>query len=162
MNNFDRRSLLTEAFARLRQGGVPLGVGELLDALRAAEGGWGGEGPEGLRELARLLWCHSRQEAGEFDDVWEALCALSGERIEPPSSRPELKRASISNEDGSDSMPPPSELAAAPSAPQWKPLPVRAPVPALPGDEVSELQIYLARLTSLHGLRLALSAPTRS
>ena len=52
MNDYEPKAILLAVFARLRKD-LALGVGELLAAYRAVEGGFGAEGQEALREVAR-------------------------------------------------------------------------------------------------------------
>jgi len=61
MSGRDPEQILLEVFYRLRRGGFTLGIGELLAALQAVDGGWGRDAPA-LRQMARLLWCHSPPE----------------------------------------------------------------------------------------------------
>jgi len=78
-NDATADEVVRAVFARLRQNGVALGVGEVLAALQAARGDWRGAGadsaadPATLKQLLTLLWCHSPAEARELDLVWSLV-----------------------------------------------------------------------------------------
>ncbi|BCM92638.1 hypothetical protein IAD21_04520 [Abditibacteriota bacterium] len=83
MNEFDPRSLLDQIFNRLRAADFTLGLGELLAAHQAIEGGWGSEDIEELRQVVALLWCHSREELLRFNIIWDEESPIE---TAPPSS----------------------------------------------------------------------------
>ena len=66
-------SLLLALFHRLRQGGVPLGVGEYLLAVRTLRAGYGLDRPEHLRSICRLLWAKSCEDQELFDLTYAEL-----------------------------------------------------------------------------------------
>jgi uncharacterized protein with von Willebrand factor type A (vWA) domain len=136
-----------EMFVRLRRGGLALGVGELLAALRMVEGGWGAGGLDDLRDVARLLWCHSAGESTAFDAAWAASTPLANASPRPapvplpqtaaPRLAPEQPAASSSA--GHQGWPVNDHLGAGQT---WTALPVRAPREPIPGDDTSVLQTY--------------------
>lgn len=136
MSDFEPRQLLINTFIRLRQSGIVLGMGELLDALRAVEGGWGTDSPEALRQMAQLLWCKSSEELRELETVWAILVLASSTSVSRPESKlpaPSQSQESISKP---SEFPPPQTLEAASVAPrttpEWGALPIQAPfTPAL-------------------------------
>lgn len=85
MSSAEQRRLLITLFINLRRSGFDLGVGELLAAQRALEGGWGAGDTEALGRMARLLWCHSPDELREFETVWDSSVAYGA-----PAKLPEL------------------------------------------------------------------------
>jgi uncharacterized protein with von Willebrand factor type A (vWA) domain len=146
MNEFEKRTILTQVFLRLRRSGFPLGVGELLAALAAIDGGWAKEDEDQLKRIARLLWWSSPHN-DEFDKLWaSALTYLS--------ESPEW------NEDEQDVMPKIPEQAyqhqqethashsalthtTPPSATrEWVALPVRVPSKLDFPDSQSDLNAY--------------------
>lgn len=132
MNNQDSKSVLLEVFTRLRFKGFSLGVGELLAAFRAVNKGWGIEGTEQLREVIQLLWCHSRDEFMDFEDIYETVInpiksskLLKHNRTSKTSSQsttgePASKPSTSSKVTGGDSKPS-TQLSAFPIPTFWQP-----------------------------------------
>jgi uncharacterized protein len=155
MSDYEPRAILLEVFDRLRRSDFGLGVGELLPALRAVEGGWGMEGPEALRELARLLWCHSPDAVADFEEVFSAVLALDVK----PAPEPALPQPPP------DHPPPPQPKVKPPLAPppaepphlvpEPAPLPVRSPVRLPPIERGPELRPYwpLSRRSMVYAWR---------
>lgn len=159
MNSFDPENLLTRAFIALRQKRFQLGVGELLVARQAVEGGFG-EDAEALAETLKILWCHSPSAQIQFDGIWKDLLASSTpkesekhpadeaalgplpERLEEPQElpQPQLPQEIVTE---SASV---SELAA---------LPVQAPLTLAGNEDTSTLQAYypLSRRSMVYGWR---------
>lgn len=142
----DPKALLQDVFLRLYGLQGPrftLGIGELLAAYQAVDGGWETKGAENLRQLGRLLWCHSSEEVIDFEECFDAaLVALT-----PPDSPPVVEPALP------ERLPPPVEppiepppLQAPPrlppAPPEPAPLPVRTPARPPPGEPGPELRAY--------------------
>jgi uncharacterized protein with von Willebrand factor type A (vWA) domain len=70
MSMHDPRSILIDAVIALRSVGFTLGTSDLVAALQAVDKGWGRDSLEELKQVARLLWCHSLSENRVFDAVW--------------------------------------------------------------------------------------------
>jgi uncharacterized protein with von Willebrand factor type A (vWA) domain len=146
----DAKSLLLDLFARMHRSGISLGIGELLDALRAAEGGWSVESPADLRELARVLWCRSSQDMWALEDNWDQVVA------ETPMAREDA--SDQKHRSATDVPPPPTDPAVssgrdnegqsgaanrdAQAAAGWKPLPIRAPELLDSGSDALDFQTY--------------------
>jgi uncharacterized protein with von Willebrand factor type A (vWA) domain len=148
MSAYDPKAVLIMIFTRLCASGFRLGVGELLDALRAVEGGWGSAGRADLEQVAQLLWCHSRSEAREFAVIWSSvaserdLATGTKNEVEPPSSRLEHGHTSPP-EDRSFGAGLPSGVATAGATGRsegWAALPVRAPERSAPGAYPADLE----------------------
>lgn len=157
MSEYDPQAVLLAVFDQLRRQGFSLGIGELLAALRAIEGGWGADGPEALRTVARLLWCHSPQEAEDFNEIYSVVLALSvrpAKEIEPrelPSDRSPLPPAEPPVE-----LPPAGPSPEPPAPPtELAPLPVRTPDRLPPGETGPELRLYwpLSRRSMVYAWR---------
>ena len=56
MDTLDTQRFLIDLFYHFQRSGFALGIGELLAALRAAEGGWGAADLTELRQVTQLLW----------------------------------------------------------------------------------------------------------
>lgn len=75
MDKVDLQNLLIRLFTILRQSGFQLGIGELLAALKVAEGDFEIENQDDLHPIARLLWCTSPDEQHLFDTIWKSSIA---------------------------------------------------------------------------------------
>lgn len=146
MNEAEAKPLLLDLFRRLRRAGAVLGIGELLAAYRVVDEGWGGGDTEALRQLGRLLWCKSVQEAADFEEIFDAAAAARAHvPTEPPS--PEVEKEPVEPQPTPEQ--PPSEPP--PSIPATEPprretglaaLPLRAPPqPQLP-EAGEDLRAY--------------------
>lgn len=146
MTPAEAKALLLDVFNRLRREGANSGIGELLAAYRAVDGGWGGGRSEALREMTRLLWCKSRQEAADFDEVFtDALSASARTARNPvlPDPEPPHPLPETPEETPSEATPPTAPPAELPlRAGELAAFPVRAPVPAAPMDAGDELRAY--------------------
>jgi hypothetical protein len=146
MNSFNPQNLITLAFIGLRQKGFQLGVGELLTARQAVEGGFG-EDPKALTETLKILWCHSPSEQSQFDPIWESVLLSSTPKptenipkkepkLEPFHQEREEERQEISSPPSQETVTgikPESEVAY---------LPVRAPFTPVENEDTSALQAY--------------------
>ncbi len=146
MTPVDTKALLLDVFNRLRREGANSGIAELLAAYRAVDGGWGGGSPEAVREMGRLLWCNSRREAADFEEIFDqaldAMVRTEGKPVlresetthSPPETQVETtRREPLPTQQSADLPLKDVELTA---------LPVRAPVPAAPMDSGAELRAY--------------------
>ncbi len=157
MNGYDPKTLLLAVFDRLRRHGFTLGVGELLAAYRAVDGGWGQTGPEAPRQAARLLWCHSPEETAEFEEIYSAALA----EVTPPVSAPPRQEPkgepSPPSPEPPPFEPPPAGPAAEPPPPSTElaPLPVRTSSRPPPGETGLELRAYwpLSRRSMVYAWR---------
>lgn len=157
MNGYDPKTLLLAVFDRLRRHGFALGVGELLAAYRAVDGGWGRAGPEALRPVARLLWCHSPEEVTEFEEIYDDVCA----EVVPPAGTPPREEQTREPPPRPPELPPVEPpLVGPPAAPpplstELTPLPVRTPSRPPPGETGPELRAYwpLSRRSMIYAWR---------
>jgi len=72
MSETDPRKQLTNIFYRLRQRGFKIGIDELLSAIRLFESRWGAI-PEQFKQAMQLLWCKTKEELRNFEEIWEPL-----------------------------------------------------------------------------------------
>src|SRR5690242_5417101 len=100
MSEFEPGQLLRDLFTRLRQGGFHLGVGELLAALQAVEGGFGAKDAEDLKDVARLLWCYPPNSEDVFDTIW-ALMIDDDKEDDDKQQEPSISRPGESDPPGS-------------------------------------------------------------
>jgi uncharacterized protein with von Willebrand factor type A (vWA) domain len=117
MKETQAKALLLDLFQRLRRAGAVLGVGDLLAAYRAIDAGWGGGDTEALRQLGRLLWCKSAQEAADFDELFTAAVAARAHAAVEPRRPAEAQQQA--------ERPPPAEVP--PSEPPRSPPPSEPP-----------------------------------
>ena len=142
----EKLDLITRTFLSLRQRGFKLGVGELLAAQQALEGGFG-ETPEALAETLRVLWCKSPSQQSQFDPIWQSLLVSSTTKqsekalTKEPTSESHPKQV---EEHLETSSPPPLEsLTEIKPEPEVKSLPVRAaPFTPVENEDSSTLQAY--------------------
>jgi uncharacterized protein with von Willebrand factor type A (vWA) domain len=157
MNERDPKTLLLAVFDRLRRHGFALGVGELLVAYRAVDGGWGRAGPEALRPVARLLWCHSPEEVAEFEEIYgAALAELAPPASAPPREEPKREPPPLPPELPPVEPPPVGSLAEPPPpSTELAPLPVRTSSRPPPGETGPELRAYwpLSRRSMIYAWR---------
>ena len=158
MNDYDPQAILLAVFERLRKD-FGLGVGELLVAYQAVAGGFGLEGPEALREVARLMWCHSLDLADDFDEVFNTVLALTARHT--PATEPVKPAPTVDKP-----PPPPSEppVKATPNLPpvapsrtvvEPTPLPVKTPMRPVRDIQGPELRAYwpLSRRAMIYAWR---------
>jgi hypothetical protein len=146
MNSFNPQDWVTRAFVRLRQSGFNLGVGELLAARQAVEGGFG-DTPEALAETLKILWCHSPSEQSQFDPIWESLQVSSkskqSEKLPPAEPKSETRQERVEEPDKPLLSPPPQEVVTEiKPEPELASLPVRAPFAPVENEDTSALQAY--------------------
>lgn len=146
MNSFDSQNLVTRAFIRLRQSGFQLGVGELLAARQAVEGGFG-EDVEALAQTLKILWCHSVSQQSQFDPIWESLLVSSkskhSEKLSSAEPKPEIRPERVEEIQEPSQSPPPQEIITQiQPEPELASLPVRAPLTLVENDDASALQAY--------------------
>lgn len=146
MSSFNPQEKITRVFILLRQKGLKLGVGELLSALKAVEGGFG-EDEASLGETLQIIWCHSPSQQSLFNAIWESLIDTS--TPEQPKTTPRKKPNSDINQTSvknniENPPPPPSPTAVdkVKSEPEISSLPVRAPFNTIEIDDTSTLQTY--------------------
>jgi uncharacterized protein with von Willebrand factor type A (vWA) domain len=144
----ESRQLLTSLFISLRRAGFNIGVGELLAAMRAAEGWHAGDDQEELKLIARLIWCGSREEVSEFESIWEFIALGANDSGDKTLTRERGERKLLTPEDEEDSSPselplvPESNIASSYAPAVWAPLPIRLPYAPAATDHKSELQTY--------------------
>ncbi|MBO3459905.1 VWA domain-containing protein [Aetokthonos hydrillicola Thurmond2011] len=146
MNSFNPQDLMTRAFIRLRQTGFGLGVGELLAAKQAVEGGFGEDETE-LAGTLRILWCHSPSEQSQFDGVWESLISSTSKQAEkkpPKELKPEPSVQERVEEPQEIATPPPAEekVTEIKTERELSSLPIRAPFTPAETEDTSTLQTY--------------------
>lgn len=134
--------LLIESFVRLRRSGFNLGLGELLAALQAVEGGWGRDDWLALKRMAQLLWCNSVEERREFDYIWDKVVETAGS--ETPEAQPEWSPPSPAFTAEPLPSPPAIEPTheAQKAAAEWKTLPIQAPYTPAMLEDSAELNSY--------------------
>ena len=144
MSERDPEHILLDVFHRLHRSGFSLGIGELLAAFQAVAGGWGAEGTEDLRDVLRLLWCHSLQEIAEFEEMYDAALAESTRLAEQPGPEKSPSAIPPPPQQPSTSEPPSVKTSTRPPEQQLKltALPVRAPVQPLSDQAGAELRAY--------------------
>jgi uncharacterized protein len=76
---------LFDLFTRLRESGLPLGIGEYQLVLRALQVGFGIPDQAALGRLCRLLWVKSTEESRVFDYHFSEVMKAWQDQIELPS-----------------------------------------------------------------------------
>jgi uncharacterized protein len=147
MEKFEPRQILLQLFITLRRSNRLLGFRELLDAMRAIDGGII-ELPDDLRKMICLLWCHSREEEREFELIWQSLGLSS--IAEEPFGKWRDKRVTASG--ALSTIKPASDPEAAAISPQsitdpllqpeWNALPVRTPFLSAQSEVSADLGAY--------------------
>jgi uncharacterized protein with von Willebrand factor type A (vWA) domain len=145
MSSFNPQDLITRAFIRLRQSGFQLGVGELLAAKQAVEGGFG-ETKQELGETLKILWCHSPSQQSQFDPIWESLQVDSTlkQPEKPPQKEPQPETHPEPVEEPpeiSSPVPPQDAVTEVKPEPELSSLPIRAPFTPDETEDIS-LQAY--------------------
>lgn len=159
MNSFDPQNLLTRAFTTLRQKRFQIGVGELLAARQAVEGGFG-EDAEALAATLKLLWCHSPSAQIQFDAIWKDLLASSTPKsLEKPSDaelapEPRPGRGEEPQELQQPQLPQ-DVVTESTSALELAALPTKAPSMLTQNEDTSVLQAYypISRRSMAYGWR---------
>ena len=158
MNGYEPQAVLLAVFARLRID-FGLGVGELLAAYRAVEGGFGAEGPQALREVARLLWCHSLDLADDLDEAFNDVLAQIARHT--PATEPAKPEPPVDKPPPPPSMPPvqpvniPLPVASPLPVAEPAPLPVKVPIRSMRDMQGPELRAYwpLSRRSMVYAWR---------
>lgn len=146
MSSFNPQDLIIRAFIRLLQSGFQLGVGELLAAKQAIEGGFG-ETMQELGETLKILWCHSPSQQSQFDPIWESLQVYSTP-IQPEKTlhkepKPETHQKSVEEPlDLPSQLPPQDAVTQVKPEPELSSLPIRAPFEPAEIEDISTLQAY--------------------
>jgi uncharacterized protein len=146
MSSFNPQDLIVSAFIRLRLSGFQLGVGELLAARQAVEGGFG-ENEEVLAETLKILWCHSPSEQSQFDPLWKSvLISSTPKQLEKnPQKEPKLEphQEQVQESQKISSPPPPQEtVTKLETEPELASLPIQVPFTPVENDDVSTLHTY--------------------
>jgi len=139
------RQQLIDAFTLLR-GPLGLGVGELLAAIEALEGRWDAEGRHKPREIARMLWCHSRLEPPEFIAVWDRISRAMPSAKVPSGPGLAAPPATVPTPPPVPTPVPPAPPTPASDAtspvPEPSIVPLRLPSAPIPSSERYALQTY--------------------
>lgn len=88
MDKLDLQNRFFRLFTTLRQSGFQLGVGELLAALKVADGDFEIEDLDDFYAVARLLWCTSPDEQQLFDTIRKSISADDIENLPLPRRYP--------------------------------------------------------------------------
>lgn len=145
MNRSEARQIVLALFARRRRAGLVLGVGELLAALDAVDGGWGLAAEADLREMLEVLWCNTTEETREFGVLWESYFSQDEARSTMP---PVLEHPVVSRTQppvellrlSKDISTPPSIETEIQSG--WDVLPIKAPFAPTHLDELASFHGY--------------------
>lgn len=89
MSDFEPEAIALRLFRRLRKSRFNLGMGEYLAALEAIRWEDGPKNLESLKIVLRLLWCHSYEAQGQFDQMWDEVAAVLPSQ---ETSREKVKR----------------------------------------------------------------------
>ena len=130
LNPQEKLDLITRAFISLRQRGFKLGVGELLAAQQALEGGFG-ETSEALAETLKILWCHSPSQQSQFEPMWQTLKVSSTikslEKTSTKESKPEINQQQVEKQQEISSPLPQENITEIKSESKVESLPAQAP-----------------------------------
>ena len=129
----EQQDLITRTFISLRQRGLKLGLGELLAAQQALEGGFG-ETPEALAETLKILWCNSPSQQSQFDPIWQSLLTSSTTK---PTEKTPTKEAKL--ETHQQRVEEPQDI--------HSPPPQETPTEIKPESEVKSLPVQAAPFT---------------
>lgn len=159
MSEFLPETITLQLFQRLRQVGFSLTMNEYLVALDAISGGFGASNIGDLKQILRMLWCHSLAEYSQFDLIWPEILQETPKQIElpdVPDKPPTLPTLPT----------PPTQLPRdpqpiTPTLPVEQPdtsfstLPVRTPFVPAEAEDLPELHTYhpLSRRSMTYGWR---------
>ena len=141
-----QQDLIIRAFISLRRRGLKLGVGELLAAQQAVEGGFG-ETSEALAETLKILWCSSPSQQSQFEPMWQTLQVASSikssEKASTQKPKSESNQQRVEEHQENSSPVPQESLAQIKPELEVAPLPAQAP-PFTPveSEENGTLQEY--------------------
>jgi uncharacterized protein with von Willebrand factor type A (vWA) domain len=145
MSGFNAQEVILNTFLRLRRNGFRLGMGELLAAYQALEGGFG-ENPESLQETLKILWCHSAAQSSQFESLYpsQGIDTLPDKPLTPPthSEKPPEKIIRETPKEIPTPENPPIPPTETPLTPEISPLPVRAPIFSDEEEDSSPLETY--------------------
>jgi uncharacterized protein len=158
MSEFSPEPIILRLFQRLRQVGFSLGMNEYLAALDAIAGGFGAANSDDLKQMLRMLWCHSLTECSQFEFIWPEILQTprtierSDATVEPLSPKPQGPLTQPTRET-------PAPVAA--SLPIEQPdtdfstLPVQSPFVPAEVEDLPELYTYhpLSRRSMAYGWR---------
>lgn len=140
------RSVLIAMFMRLRQSRFDLGVRELLDAVKLAEGDGICADVDALRDALQMLWCKSPQALAQFENIWKALVTESAESQPTPERRTAPPAQTNAEPRTADEFLPPSvaqpQTMPPVTTPEWTALPVYAPFTPTAANRRFELLTY--------------------
>ncbi len=146
METRDLHHHITHLFSTLRQWDFQLGVGDLLAALKAAEGHFEIENQDDLRLTLRLLWCTSPEEQARFERIWKSSMAGTLEQDAEPRREPQPSSETRAESVGETGLPlpsfPQSRSSAESASLDWTTLPVCAPFTPAPTQRRFELHTY--------------------
>ena len=157
MHKRDKLQLITNSFQQLHQVGFDLGIGELLAAFKAMEGGWG-EDKKQLVQTLKLLWCKSLEDRYRFDSIWETTILTHAERKQK-SNKKLLKTPSHNipagsyideNDEGKDNND--KELTNSTSSSKLAPLPVHIPLATIKLEKL-EADFPISQVQMLYAWR---------
>src|SRR5262249_24123349 len=128
----------------LRRRNRPLGIRELLDGVRVVEAGVV-ETADDLGMLLGLLWCHSPEEAREFELIWQSLgqvatASRTDKRERPRGGPPAPKSLQNQNPGREPRAPPPTGVPRL--SRECTALPVRAPFISAQSESATSLDAY--------------------
>jgi uncharacterized protein with von Willebrand factor type A (vWA) domain len=144
MANFNPQQTLLELFVALRRRNRALGLRDLLDAVRAAETGVI-ETADDLGRLLSVLWCHSQEEACEFELIWKSLEeVVTASRADKKEEQHVIPSATdyVPKQEQVADVPVPASTVTSPPAPEWTALPVRAPFLSTKSESAASLDAY--------------------
>lgn len=95
---------LLELFIRLREAGLPLGMGEYHLLLQALQGGFGASDRQSLSQLCCTLWIKSESEQQIFQAYFEQLVPQSFEQLTSNPLNPSSSSQPMGLLDGSFSQ----------------------------------------------------------
>jgi hypothetical protein len=143
------KDFLISLFLHVRRGGFDLGVGELLAAVQAVDGGWGAGGEEELKQIVEWLWCKTPEEVEELNAIWASITLSTSSPVEsvmtpePPNPKAILGAADATTDAASlpswRNMKTVSDLS---GDSEWVPVPVRSPFVPLQMKGAVDLNSY--------------------
>lgn len=159
MSEFSPEPIILRLFQRLRLKKFSLGINEYSAALDAIEGGFGSSNLDDLKQMLRMLWCHSLAEYGQFEESWlETLQPApktiegSGASAEQVSPKPQGPVTSTARE---TPVPVAASLPVEQPDTDFSTLPVRSPFIPAEIEDLPELHAYhpLSRRSMAYGWR---------
>lgn len=144
MSRFSPEPIILRLFHRLRSAGFSLSVNEYLAALDAAQGGFGANDLDDLRQMLRMLWCHSPAEQSQFELIFtetpQSLQSIDSpiKKVDQPQATlpPSDQGSQAFNDARSNPLPAPD------TEPEITALPVRSPFIPIEIEDLPELYTY--------------------